>query len=96
MSAAFRPPDKLESPILEVIGHLGSAAALFVTLSILGWAVSWILNFLNSVQQFPREIHILLTRLEIVLIYLDTIVSGSVLLWGAARFLRDLFWGNRR
>ena len=78
--------------ILLLIGHLGATALVFVALFTLGWGVSCFFNYLDSIHKFPDEIFKLVTRLEIDLVYVDTVVGGVVLLTGIIRFVRDVIW----
>jgi hypothetical protein len=80
--------------ILLLIGHLGATAAVFVALITLGWIVSFVFNYLDSIHKFPDEIFKLVTRLEIGLVYVDAVVSGIVLLAGIVRFVRDVVLEN--
>jgi hypothetical protein len=73
-----------------LIGHLGATAFVFVSLFTLGWCASFVFHYLNAVHHFPEEIFTLLTRFEIGLVYVDTAVSGIVLLTGILRYIRDV------
>ena len=79
--------------ILRLIGHLACTAGLFICLFAIGWAVSFILNYLHSVHPFPEPIHRLVTRSELVLVYIDITISSIVLLAGVLRYVRDV-WEN--
>lgn len=76
--------------ILLLLGHLLATAAVFVALFTLGWLVSCAFNYLNSIHKFPSTILILLTHLEVGLVYIDAGLSGAVLLAGIFRFIRDV------
>ncbi len=79
--------------ILLLIGHLFCTAIVFVTLFGLGWIVSCVFNYLDSIHKFPEEIFNLDTKLEVGLVYIDAMVSGAVLLAGIGRFIMDVFEG---
>ncbi len=79
--------------IVLLIGHLFCTAIVFVTLFSLGWTVSCVFNYLDSIHKFPDEIFKIVTKLEVGLVYIDAAVSGAVLLAGIGRFVRDVFEG---
>jgi hypothetical protein len=80
--------------IVQLIGHLGGTALVFVALFSLGWIVSCSFNYLNSIHQFPDELFKLVTRLDVGLVYVDAAVSGVVLTAGIVRFVLEVFRGN--
>jgi hypothetical protein len=92
MYAWSRPKGTFFRSILLLVGHLSCTALVFVALFSLGWIVSCVFNYLDTIHKFPDEIFKLVTRLEIGLVYVDAIVSGVVLLAGILRFVRDAVW----
>jgi hypothetical protein len=76
--------------LLILIGHMVGTALIFTVLFSLGWLVSFLLHKLNAIYPFPAQILSVVTSLEIVLIYLDTALSGIVLLAGMVRFINDI------
>lgn len=92
-----RPRSRFSSfwrSIFLLLGHLVATALVFVALFTLGWWVSWVFNYLNAIRKFPAPILIVLTHLEIGLVYIDAGVSGCVLLAGIIRFVLDVWKGD--
>jgi hypothetical protein len=94
MNSSGRTRGTFWRSILQLIGHLGATALVFVALFSLGWIVSCSFNYLNSIHRFPDEILELVTRLEVGLVYIDAAVSGVVLTAGIVRFVLEVFRGN--
>lgn len=73
-----------------MIGHLVGTAVIFTALFSIGWLVSVALHALHKMHPFPPQIFDLVTKMEVYLVYADTVVSGIVLLAGMWRFCRDV------
>lgn len=76
--------------ILLLIGHLLGTALIFVTFFTLAWGLSALLAWFNTIHQFPEQIYTFVTKLEIVVVYADSIFCGIVVVAGAWRFIRDI------
>lgn len=81
--------------VVALVGHLIATAVIFTSLFSIGWLVSLALHALHSVHPFPQETFRFVTRIEVYLVYLDSAVSGIVLLVGMGRFCRDMLEGGR-
>jgi hypothetical protein len=76
-----------------LIGHMAGSALVFSAILVSGWSVFVLLNYLNSIRNFPPEVLSLVTRLEIGLLYVDVVVSVVVLLLCIVSFVRDVLEG---
>ena len=89
MNSWPRSGDGFWRSILLLVAHLAGTAIVFSAILVFGWSVSFLLNYLNSIRNFPPEVFTLVTRLEIGLLYVDTVLSGVILLLCTFRFVRD-------
>lgn len=76
--------------MLSLIGHLIGTAVIFTALFTIGWLVSVTLHALHRYHPFPEEIFRFVTKIELYLVYADSVVSGIVLLAGMVRFCKQL------
>jgi hypothetical protein len=72
---------------------MAGSALVFSAILVSGWSVFVLLNYLNSIRNFPPEVLSLVTRLEIGLLYVDVVVSVVVLLLCIVSFVRDVLEG---
>lgn len=79
--------------VLDLVGHLIGTAVIFTALFSIGWLVSLSLHALHSMHPFPEETFKFVTRIEVYLVYVDSVVSGIVLLIGMGRFCKDTWEG---
>lgn len=76
--------------LAELVGHLLATSALFVTILLLSWGLAFLFSWLHAVHPFPAAIHGFLEKVELVLVYADAILCAVVLLYGTARFIKEL------
>lgn len=76
--------------VMALIGHLIGTALIFTALFSIGWLVSLALHALHRYHPFPEEIFKFVTKIELYLVYADTVVSAVVLIAGMVRFCRQL------
>lgn len=76
--------------VLSLVGHLIGTAVIFTALFTIGWLVSVTLHALHRYHPFPDEIFRFVTKIELYLVYADSVVSGIVLLAGMVRFCKQL------
>lgn len=69
-----------ELSALRLVTHLATTSLVFLALITLVWIVSWTFHFMHSVYPFSASAFRLLDRVEILLVYVDVVVSGIVLL----------------
>lgn len=89
-----RPRSYWES-IFSLIGHLIGTAVIFGALFVLGWLLSVLLFWLNTIHSFPPAILDIVTKIEVFLVYIDAGLCFVLLLAGAWRFCSEL-WELRR
>lgn len=94
MNSWPRSRDNFWRPIVLLVAHLAGTALVFSAILVFGWSISFLLNYLNSIRNFPPEIFTLVTRLEIGLLYVDIVVSGAVLLLCIVRFVKEVVEGR--
>ncbi len=75
----------------SLLGHLSATAVIFVTVFTLGWAISFIVHYLDSIHPFSPRSRDLIEHIEVSLLWIDTGISGLVLLVGASRFVHDVW-----
>jgi hypothetical protein len=61
-----------------------------LSLFTIGWLVSVALHALHRYHPFPEEIFSFVSKIELYLVYADSVLSGIVLLAGMVRFCRQL------
>lgn len=76
--------------VLSLVGHLLGTAFIFTALFTIGWLVSVALHALHRYHPFPEEIFSFVSKIELYLVYADSVLSGIVLLAGMVRFCRQL------
>ena len=74
-----------------LIGHLAATAIVFVSLFTIAWGLAALLSWFNTIHPFPVQIFAFVTKLEVVLVYVDTAFCAIVLLGGTWQFLKDIF-----
>jgi hypothetical protein len=72
------------------MGHLLGTAVIFTALFTIGWLVSVVLHALHRYHPFPDEIFRFVTKIELYLVYADSLLSGIVLIAGMTRFCKQL------
>ena len=76
--------------LLHLIGHLIGTALIFVTFFTLAWSLSALVGYLHGIHALPDTIFWLVSRIEVVIVYADAALCGTVLLACTWRFLRGL------
>lgn len=76
--------------VLSLMGHLLATAVIFTSLFTIGWLVSVVLHALHRYHPFPDEMFKFVTRIELYLIYADSVLSGIALLVGMVRFCKQV------
>lgn len=76
--------------VMTLVGHLLGTAVIFIALFTIGWLVSVALHALHRYHPFPAEIFKFVTKIELYLVYADSVVSGIVLIAGMVRFCKQL------
>jgi hypothetical protein len=79
---------------LRLSGHLFGTSFTLGAFLILGWGVSFLLDFLNSIYPFPVATHNLLRQLELFFIGVDSVVCVVVLSAASYRFIRKELGGQ--
>jgi uncharacterized protein YhhL (DUF1145 family) len=74
-----------------LIGHLAGTAVMFVSLFTIAWGLATLLGWFNTIHPFPVPIFAFVTKLEVVLVYVDTASCAIVLLGGTWHFLKEIF-----
>lgn len=82
--------DRYWTSIRLLIGHLLGTAIVFVTLFAIAWGLTTLLSWFNTIHPFPLQIFAFVARLEMGLVYVDTVFCAIVLLGGTWRFLKDI------
>ncbi|HEY0681020.1 MAG TPA: hypothetical protein VGD45_01690 [Steroidobacter sp.] len=75
---------------MTLVGHLLGTAVIFTALFSIGWLVSVALHALHRYHPFPDEIFKFVTKIELYLVYADSVVSGIVLIAGMVRFCKQV------
>ncbi len=81
-----RRPKTFWHSVVGLITHLLGTTVIFLALIILGWFISVFFSWLNGIHPFPDEIFSFITAVELILIYLDTLICAIVLIVGMWRF----------
>ncbi len=79
---------------LRLVSHLATTSLVFLALITLVWCISWIFHSMHSVYPFSNEVFRLLDRLELLLVYIDAMVSGIVLLIGVCYYIVEVIRGD--
>src|SRR5438067_2152750 len=85
-----RTPNTYWGLVFGLLGHLFGTAVIFASLFTIGWAVSFFLHFLHNVHAFPEQILLVITTLELYLVYGDSALCLIVLIAGAFRFCKHI------
>lgn len=83
-----RPP--YWKSMLLLVGHLIGTAIIFVTFFTIAWSLSALVGYLHGIHALPDAIFAFVTRIEVVIVYADAALCGTVLVACSWRFLRDL------
>jgi len=76
-----------------LVGHIAASALIFVVVFIFGWGIGYIVHYLNGIQPLSDWSGWLVQVVELGFLLIDLILSGSVLVVGAWRFLHDVVRG---
>lgn len=79
--------------IVRLMAHILGTAILFTAVLCAAWGLSYLVHEMNAAHAFPPAIYTFVTSLELWLVYIDATLSLVVLLFGAGRFIREL-WEN--
>jgi hypothetical protein len=80
--------------LVKLLTHLLGTAVMFGAILMLAWGLSYLVSELNAAHPFPPAIYAFVTTIEIWLVYIDVLISGIVFLFGAGRFLQEV-WEDR-
>ena len=75
---------------VALILHIVATAIVFAWVFTVGWLVSFLLSYLDSIHKFPANMYRLSMRLELWLFYIDCILSAVILAGSAFKFVRDI------
>lgn len=76
--------------VMSLVGHLVGTAAIFTALFSIGWLVSVVLHALHRYHPFPDEIFKFVSKIELYLVYADTVLCAVVLIAGMMRFCKQV------
>jgi len=76
--------------VLSLVGHFFGTAVIFTALFTIGWLVSLVLHALHRHHPFPLEIFKFVSRMELYLVYADSLLTIIVLIAGMVRFCKQL------
>lgn len=76
--------------MLSLLGHLLASAVIFTSLFTMSWLVSLTLHALHRHHPFPEDMFRFVTRIELYLIYVDSVFSGAIVLFGMVRFCKQV------
>ena len=79
--------------LIKLLTHLLGTAVMFSAILVLAWGLSFLVHKLHEAHPFPPAIYSVVTTIELWLVYIDVVISGVVLLFGAVRFLQEI-WEN--
>ena len=79
--------------VVKLVAHLLGTAIMFSAILVLSWGLSYLVHRLNVTHPFPEEIYTVVTKIELWLVYIDVVISGAVLVFGAVKFLQEI-WEN--
>lgn len=74
-------------PLRHLMAHIASSAIIFITVFTVCWLVSLCFDSLNTIHRFPPRVYTLVGQLEIWVFYLDCVLSGYLLVFGAVKFV---------
>jgi len=89
MSASETPRSDAKS-ILLLAGHLVGSAFIFATFFTMQWLMWLGFDQLDRMHPLPETIRLLVSKLEIVILYADAIVTGIVVIAAMYRFCREV------
>lgn len=81
--------------LVKLLAHLLGTAIMFSAILVLSWGLSYLVHLLNVAHPFPQEIYSVVTKIELWLVYIDVVISGAVLFFGALKFLQEI-WETAR
>jgi len=81
------------SSLVKLLAHLLGTAIMFSAILVVAWGLSYLVHKLNATHPFPPAIYAFVTTIEVWLVYIDVLISGIVFLFGAFRFLQEI-WEN--
>jgi len=67
---------------------------MFGAILVLAWGLAYFVSWLNATHPFPPAIYSLVTKIEIGLVYIDVVICSVVFVFGAGRFLQEV-WEER-
>ena len=76
--------------IIKLLAHLLGTAIMFVAILLVSWGLSYLVHKLHLAHPFPDGIYDFVTKIELWLVYIDVIISGIVLVFGAWKFLMEM------
>jgi len=76
--------------VRNLIGHLIGTAALFIAFLLLGWGISYVANYLNSIHPMPENILEIVHMFELTITWIDAVVCIILVVTGAASFIKEL------
>lgn len=79
--------------LVKLISHIAGTAVMFTAILLAAWALSWLVHSLDQTHKFPEEVYVVVTRIELWILYVDVGISGVVLVLGAWKFISEL-WEN--
>lgn len=85
-----RRRDSYWHSIVKLLAHLLGTAIMFVAILLVSWGLSFLVHKLHTAHPFPDEIYNFVTKIELWLVYIDVVISGIVLVFGAYKFLLEL------
>ena len=78
--------------VLRLLAHFAGSALIFVGLIGVEWLCSWAYDWMDGIHSFPVEMTKLIPKLRVGWLYVDILLSGTVLLGGLGQFVRDMFF----
>lgn len=76
--------------VLGLIGHLVGSGVLFISFYLVGWAVSFVIHYLQAIHAMPDEIQNFVQRIELWWVYADAVLCAVVMVAGAVTFIREM------
>lgn len=77
--------------LVKLIAHLIGTAIMFGAILLVAWGLSYFVHKLNAAHPFPEAIYSFVTTIEIWLVYIDVGISAFVFMFGAVRFLKEIW-----
>lgn len=76
--------------LIKLLAHIAGTAVMFVAILLVSWGLSLLVHKLNIEHPFPPDIYAVVTKIELWLVYIDVVLSGLVLIFGAWKFLIEI------